>query len=116
LISACTLCPVNGRSNECHAKNSIALCISVTTTFPYPKSDLSLHRLPEVVCVKVLRELRVNIDDMYVALFSIADGGLVVVTCLVLLESDAEGSIKPKSESAEATLASSPLFGPTRLT
>jgi hypothetical protein len=41
----------------------------------------SSQRPPEVVCVEVTRELRINVDDMNISLLRVADNGFVVRAC-----------------------------------
>ena len=63
-----------------------------------------LHGAPEVVCVKVPRELWINIDDMDVALCRIANNGLVVLAgCRVRFDIDAKGAVELEFQSAGAT-------------
>lgn len=48
---------------------------------------LPLHRLPEIIRIEVFRELRIDIHHMYIPFFGVANGRLVIVACLVLLQS-----------------------------
>lgn len=59
-----------------------------------------LHCSPEVVCVKVSREFRVDIDDVHVALCCIADYGFIVLACcFVGFDVNAECAVEFEFES-----------------
>ena len=45
--------------------------------------------LPEEICVEVLRELWIHVDNVDITLFRVADRRFVVIACLILLERDA---------------------------
>lgn len=74
-----------------------------------PKSTSSfftlLHRPPEIVCVKVPRELGIDVDHVHIALCRIPDDSLVVLArCLVGFDIDAECAVELQLESVCALL------------
>ena len=59
-----------------------------------------LHSPPEVVCVEVPRKLRIDVDNMYIALCRIAYDSLVVFAGSgVSFDIDAESAVELKLQS-----------------
>ena len=66
---------------------------------------LSLHRLPEVVRIEVLRELWIDVHYMHITFLCVTDCCFVVIARLVLLQRYTQGTVEPQSQSAVKTLA-----------
>jgi hypothetical protein len=56
---------------------------------PKIEARLRLYSLPKVIRIEELRELRVDIHHMHIALLRVSDNRFVVVACLVRLDVDA---------------------------
>lgn len=68
----------------------------ITPTSQHSKSPL--HCRPKVVRVEEPRELRVNIDNMYIALAAIANNSLVEIAGVVMVDIDSERAIDLQPE------------------
>lgn len=71
--------------------------VDVPFLIPYDHMSamLSLHRLPKIIRIEVFRKLRVDVHYMDIPLFGVANGRLIVVSCLILLQSYPQRSVKP---------------------
>lgn len=68
--------------------------------------NVDLHSPPEVIRVKVARELWIDVDDVDVAFCGVADDGFVVCACCgVGFDVDAEGAVEFEFQPVASSLA-----------
>jgi hypothetical protein len=68
-------------------------CLPTLTMITKLASRLGLYRLPKVIRIEEFRELRIDVYDMNISLLGVSDDGFVVVSCLVRLDINPQGSV-----------------------
>jgi hypothetical protein len=93
-LSVLSIVPSASSSTTCNLNSFATLKYNVDHEQRKPRiASLGLYRLPEVIRIKELRELRIDIHHMHISLLCVSNDGFVVVTCLVRLDVDTKRSV-----------------------